>query len=112
VIRLSNLTPVDLHVLLENVRRVFAAGNTGIPEAPDLAITAFMEHCSRQIGDAYFRTPRNSVKAFVQLLSILEQNPGVGWSSLLGQVAIATDEAAGSDAVAPGGDDELSGFKL
>lgn len=112
VIRLSNLTPVDLHVLLENVRRVFAAGNTGMPEVPDPAITAFMEHCSRQIGDAYFRTPRNSVKAFVQLLSILEQNPGVSWPSLLGQVAIATDEAAASDAVAPGGDDELSGFKL
>lgn len=110
VIRLSNLTPEDLHVLLENVRRVFASGNTALPAVPDAAIIAFMQHCSKQIGDAYFRTPRNSVKAFVQLLSILEQNPAVAWSSLLGQIAVAHDESAG--APPPGDDDELSGFKL
>lgn len=110
VIRLSNLTPEDLHVLLENVRRVFTSGATTLPEIPDAAITAFMQHCSKQIGDAYFRTPRNSVKAFVQLLSILEQNPTVAWSSLLGQVVVAPDEATG--ATPPGNDDELTGFKL
>lgn len=110
VIRLSNLTPEDLHVLLENVRRVFASGATTLPAIPDAAITAFMQHCSKQIGDAYFRTPRNSVKAFVQLLSILEQNPTAGWASLLDQVAVVPDEATG--APPPGGDDELSGFKL
>ena len=43
---------------------------------PDEALTAFMAHCSNRIGDAYFQTPRNTVKAFVNLLSVLEQNPG------------------------------------
>ncbi len=110
VIRLGNLTPEDLHVLLENVRRVFASGATALPDVPDAAITAFMNHCSKQIGDAYFRTPRNSVKAFVQLLSILEQNPAVGWPALLGQVSVAPDET--TDLPAQGDDDGLVGFKL
>jgi hypothetical protein len=110
VIRLSNLTPEDLHVLLENVRRVFASGNGTLPEVPDAAIAAFMQHCNKQVGDAYFRTPRNSVRAFVQLLSVLEQNPAVTWPNLLGQVEVAPDETAGTPP--SGDDDELSGFKL
>ena len=43
---------------------------------PDEAFQTFMEHCSQRIGEAYFRTPRNTTKSFVHLLSILDQNPG------------------------------------
>ncbi len=110
VLRLTNLTPEDLHILLENVRRVFAAGDAAKSILPDEAIGAFMQHCSRQIGDAYFRTPRNSVKAFVQLLSILEQNPDADWQTLLGRVTVTKDGAAAPDATGDG--DELTSLKL
>ena len=40
-----------------------------------------MTHCSKRIGDAYFRTPRNTITAFVGMLSVLSQNPGVDWRS-------------------------------
>jgi hypothetical protein len=77
VIRLANLTQEDLFVLLSNIRTVMQDSDQQIP---DEAITAFMTHCSERIGEAYFRTPRNTVTAFVNLLSVLEQNQGIDWS--------------------------------
>jgi hypothetical protein len=50
-----------------------------------------MEHCSRKIGEAYFRTPRTTITAFVNLLSVLEQNKNVDWRDLLGAVDIKPD---------------------
>jgi hypothetical protein len=35
---------------------------------PDEAFAAFMQHCEKKIGEAYFRTPRNTIKAFLDLL--------------------------------------------
>ncbi|MAS44460.1 MAG: ATP-binding protein [Rhodobacteraceae bacterium] len=124
VLRLANLTPEDLFVLLANIRRVFSAQDG--PDLPDEALTAFMAHCSERIGEAYFRTPRNSVKAFVSLMSVLEQNPETDWRELIGEAEIAPeggddlsdiDEAAGAAAPADqpaeaGKDDDLASFRL
>ena len=108
VIRLANLTPEDMFVLLTNIRRVMQDEDTAVP---DEALTAFMTHCSTRIGDAYFRTPRNTVKEFVNMLSVLEQNPGTGWRDLVGSLEPETD----SDPNAGTGemdDDELESFRL
>ena len=115
VVRLACLTPEDLFILLSNVRRVMQDDNRSLP---DEALEAFMAHCSDRIGEAYFRTPRNTVTAFVNLVAVLEQNPGVEWSDLvektevtkdLGEDLSDVDEAAGSRS---SGDDELITFKL
>jgi hypothetical protein len=113
VIRLSNLTPEDVHVLLERLRNVFASGDPSRHLVPDEALAAFMEHCSKHVGDAYFRTPRNTVKAFVQLLSVLEQNPGTDWRALIGEATVEADNAMidAVDAEEPD-DDALSSLKL
>ena len=91
VIRLANLSPEELYVLLTKLRLVQASGDPARYLLPDDALIAFMEFCSRRIGDAYFRTPRNSIKAFVQLLQILEQNPTANWHELLGAVEVQVD---------------------
>lgn len=110
VIRLANLTPEDMYVLLSNIRRVMQ-GEDGV--LPDDALTAFMTHCSDRIGDAYFRTPRNTVTAFVNLLSVLEQNPGVDWRALVGSVDVAEDGGDDTSDIGDGGaNDELASFKL
>jgi hypothetical protein len=70
-----------------------------------------MEHCSKTIGDAYFKTPRNTVTAFVNLLAVLEQNPSAQWQSLLGGVALDPDANPDVDDDA-GSDDELSTLRL
>jgi P-loop Domain of unknown function (DUF2791) len=91
VLSLSQLTKEDLYVLLANIRSVYAFGDPARHLVPDDALEAFMHHCSTRIGDAYFRTPRNTVTAFVSLLSVLEQNAQADWRELLGAVSIAVD---------------------
>jgi hypothetical protein len=113
VIRLQSLTPEDLLVLLGNIRMVFASGDPSKFLVPDEALTAFMEHCDRRIGEAYFRTPRSTVKAFVHMLSVLEQNPGTRWEELLDRIPIAPDEPDVSvNADGNGDGDELTSLRL
>ncbi|MCW0234267.1 MAG: ATP-binding protein [Ferrovibrio sp.] len=91
VVRLPSLTPEDLLVLLSNIRSVFAHGDPAKNLVPDEALPMFMDHCNKRIGDAYFRTPRNTIKAFIHFLNVLEQNPATNWKELLGNVDVAVD---------------------
>jgi hypothetical protein len=106
ILRLQNLSAEDLLVLLSNIRSVFAFGDPSKYLLPDDALPTFMDHCNRRIGEAYFKTPRTTVTAFVQLLSVLEQNPGTDWRSLLGALRVEADAAGG---VAEGGSDKIGG---
>lgn len=118
VIRLQSLTPEELYVLLTNIRRVFALGDTDNFLIPDQALNAFMSHCNDKIGEAYFRTPRNTAKTFVNLLSVLEQNPGASWTELLNAAEIEAetplDETALDQSVEDSdeSDDDLTSFRL
>jgi hypothetical protein len=117
VLRLASLTQEELYVLLQKLRHIYASGDSARYLLPDGALSAFMAHCMRQVGEAYFRTPRNTIKAFVDLLAILEQNPGADWQQLLGHVSIKEDAGAALEAQAgekaiASDDDELASFKL
>ncbi|MBY5482088.1 ATP-binding protein [Rhizobium leguminosarum] len=105
VVNLPSLTPEELYHLLERLRDVFAGGKTERWLVPDEALTAFMDHCANRVGEAYFRTPRNTVKAFVDLLAILEQNPQAKWQDLLGQVEVAEDRQGAADTEVSESDD-------
>lgn len=111
VIRLQNLSPEDFLILLGNIRAVFALRDPERYLVPDEALSAFMDHCSRRIGEAYFRTPRNTIKAFVQFLAILEQNPSLDWRNLIGGLSL-DDDLNEEDLAEAGDDDELSAFSL
>ncbi|HKP76129.1 MAG TPA: ATP-binding protein, partial [Longimicrobiaceae bacterium] len=123
VVRLANLTPEELYVLLGKLRHVQAAGDPAAYFLPDEALHAFMEHCHARVGAAYFQTPRASIRAFVQLLAVLEQNPGTEWRTLLGTVDVAPetnpdleplpDDEDAPPSPAPGaGSDALTTFRL
>jgi len=84
VVPLSSLTPEDFYMLLLKIRGVYAFGDSTRHLISDDGILSFMQHCSKRIGDMYFRTPRTTITAFVNLLAVLEQNPGTSWQSLLG----------------------------
>ncbi|MCI1024910.1 ATP-binding protein [Pseudomonas putida] len=111
VIRLSSLTPEDFYVLLQKLRNVYAFGETEKFLLPDEAIPAFMAHCNQRLGEAYFRTPRTTITAFINLLAVIEQNPTADWRALLGAVELAKDEAGKQDLEVEA-DDELASFKL
>ena len=122
VIRLPNLTPEDFLVLLTRLRHVYAYGDTSKYLVPDDGLQAFMLHCSQRVGDAYFRTPRNTIKAFLDMLAVLEQNPDVTYADLIGEVEIEQDRNPdlvplpdgdeADTATAAEDDDELASFKL
>ena len=120
VIRLAGLSPEDLYVLLRKLRHVHAGGDPEKYLVPDEALTAFMEHCSDRIGEAYFRTPRSTIREFVNLLAVLEQNPETSWQERLGHVEIAPEsnpdllplEESDEDLPTDPGDDELASFQL
>ena len=111
VLRLASLTPEDFYVLLNKLRHVYAGGDTAKYLVPDEAIPAFMAHCAQRLGEAYFRTPRTTITAFINLLAILEQNPTADWTELLGHVAVEKDTGGAAD-TAVDDDDELASFKL
>src|SRR6266511_1740974 len=91
VLRLANLTPEDFYVLLGDLRHIHASGDPAAYLVPDEALHQYMTHCQARIGEAYFRTPRNTIKGFLDLLAILEQNPGQDWRALIGTVDIPAD---------------------
>lgn len=94
VLQLTNLSPEDLYVLLGKIRHVYAAGEVKQYLIQDEGIQQFMAHCSGRIGDAYFRTPRNTITAFVNLLAVLDQNPQAKVSDLIAQTDIRAEPGA------------------
>ena len=91
VLRLSNLTKEELYLLLVNLRHVFASGNEEKYLVPDEALLAFLHHCANKIGESYFRTPRTTIKSFLDLLSVLEQYPNYKWSDIIASVDVQQD---------------------
>ena len=63
-LHLASLTPEELYILLKNLRHVYAAGDTSAYLIPDEALEAFLHHCNKTVGSAYFRTPRNTIRRF------------------------------------------------
>ncbi len=108
VLRLANLAPEDVFVLLTKLRHVYAGGDPTRYLVPDQALTAYMAHCARRIGDAYFRTPRETVRGFLDLLALVDQHPDLRWSALLDTIDVvpAHDPDLSPD------DDELTSFRL
>ncbi|WP_373990815.1 ATP-binding protein [Duganella sp. BuS-21] len=111
VIRLASLSPEDFYVMLLKLRNVYAFGMPEKYLLPDEAIAPFMAHCARRLGDSYFRTPRTTITAFINLLAVLEQNPGQDWKPLIDVVDVEPDTGGSADAEIDV-DDELASFKM
>ena len=50
-----------------------------------------MNYCANKIGESYFRTPRNTIKGFLDLLAILEQYPSLKWDDIIEKIEIKKD---------------------
>jgi len=130
VLNLSSLSQEDMFILLKKLRNVYAGGDESKYLIPDEALQAFMIHCSNKVGDAYFRTPRTTIKEFVNLLAVLDQNPNADWNILLNNVSLKPEAnpdlaipfdtgmmETGVEGITPqekerGDDDKLSDFRL
>lgn len=120
VVRLRNLTPEDLVVLLRNIRNVHACGDATKYIVPDDALIAVLKKASETLGADYYKTPRDVVRSFVGLLNVLEQNPDRKWQDFLNQGIIklsekplsTEEEIARGSPPTPDSDDNLASFKL
>ena len=112
VIKLQNLRPEDVYVLLTNIRNVQAAGNADNYLISDDGIRVYLEDCHNRMGAAFFQTPRDTVKDFVNLLNMLEQNPNQTWQEHF-EVNKQTDKANVNDGLVDDKpDDDLTKFVL
>ncbi len=91
VIRLSNLTQEDFYVLLTKLRDVYESGDGGRPLVSDDGVQQFMSYCSGRIGDAYFRTPRTTIREFMNLLAVLDQNPDKSLTDIIGAISLTEE---------------------
>ncbi len=120
VLRMPNLSKEELYVLLKNLRNVFARGKEEDYLVPDEALIAYMNYCANRIGDCYFRTPRNTIKGFLDLLSILEQYPSTKWNDIIEKIEIKKDiepteienVLSSNGELSKNEEDEFSTFKL
>lgn len=126
-LHLSVLTHEELYILLRNLRNVYALGDPDKYLVPDDALVSFLKHCFTKIGEAYFRTPRSIIKAFLDMLSVLEQSPEITWDKLVESVQLEEDRPTDmdieiddeEDSTATGGlsmsddtENELGSFKI
>jgi hypothetical protein len=125
VIRLTALSPEDLFVLLTKLRNIQASGDPAKYLVPDEALHAFLAHCSQRIGASYFQTPRNTIRAFLDLLAVLETSPESAWTDLIAALPVHADIAPivddetqtntpqhASSSVDGAGDDAFATFRL
>ena len=120
VVRLQNLAPEELLVLLRNVRNVHAYGDPTKYIVPDEALVAVLKKASETLGAQYYKTPRDIVRSFVGLLNVLEQNPNRKWQEFLNQDSVkppekplsVEEEISREAPPAAGGKEELATFKL
>ena len=83
VIFLNNLSIEDTYVLLQNIRTVFAKGEIEKFLITDEGIEEFLQYCARTLGIEFYQTPRDMVRKYVSMLSLLELNPGKTWKDIV-----------------------------
>lgn len=111
-LHLANLTPEELYILLENIRHIYASGDPEKYLVPDEALEAFLFHCSNKVGDAYFRTPRNTIKAFADLLAVIDQNKTISWKDLIESLDIRHERVSDMPEISIEADGDLANFTL
>lgn len=115
VIKLENLRPEDCFVLLANIRRVHVGDGEESQLIPNEGIEGYLNDCNARMGAAYFQTPRDTVKDFVNLLNMLEQDSTRTWNDLIKSNVFANTQATSeseSFSSFASDDDDLSEFKL
>lgn len=112
-LHLACLSPEELYILLKNLRHIYASGDSTKYLVPDDSLTAFLIHCNQTIGEAYFKTPRNTIKAFLDMLTVIEQHPEISWQQLLESLKIEEEKNSDMEIeIEIENDDNLTDFRL
>ncbi|QJD95705.1 DUF2791 family P-loop domain-containing protein [Mucilaginibacter robiniae] len=88
VIRLLPLDNNEIFVLLKKLKEIFDFNYNVTLEISDGDIQQFMEELFNKPGAAEFLTPREVIRDFLNILSILRQNPGLDKQHLFGELQV------------------------
>jgi len=88
VIRLLPLTHNEVFVLLQKLKEIFDFNYGSQLAISDADIHAFMEEMFNKPGASEFLTPRGVIRDFLNILSLLRQNPGLNKKKLFGEIQI------------------------
>lgn len=91
VIRILPLDHNEIFVLLKKLKEVFDFNYTVNIDVTDEDIHAFMEEMFNKPGAAEFLTPREVIRDFLNILSLLRQNPSLDKKRLFGEIEIADE---------------------
>lgn len=83
VIKLPSLTAEEIFVLLQKIRNIHNDQSQKTIQMNDGDIHAYMEETLRRMGAKEFTTPRELIREFVDLLSLLVQYPQKTWQELV-----------------------------
>lgn len=83
IINLPNLTPEELVVCFKNIRNIYSRYESEKFLICDEGIHRYLTRCYEKMGASSFLSPREAIKDFVGLLSILEQNPNKTWRDFI-----------------------------
>jgi hypothetical protein len=98
VIRLMPLSHNEIFVLLKKLKAIFDLNYKVQLDIKDEEIQLFMEEMFNKPGASEFLTPREVIRDFLNILSIIRQNPDVDKKQLFGQIEIR-DERPDESAV-------------
>jgi hypothetical protein len=88
VIRLMPLDNNEIFVLLKKLKLIFDFNYNTQMDVSDGDIQQFMEELFNKPGAAEFLTPREVIRDFLNILSILRQNPGLDKQKLFGELQV------------------------
>jgi hypothetical protein len=94
VLGLSPLSKEELFVLLTRLRDIHSNFDATKHVLPDNGVQGFFAHIFSRMGAEAHLNPRDVIKEYLGLLTILENNPEKKWSDLLPNIKIqhSTDE--------------------
>ena len=84
VIRLETLNNEEIYLLLERLRDVFCAHNRIDGILTTEQMVDFMQMVANRIGAEKLLTPREVTRDFISLMTLLHQNPGATYESIIG----------------------------
>lgn len=88
VIRLLPLSHNEVFVLLQKLKEIFDFNYQAELTISDTDIEAFMEEMFNKPGASEFLTPREVIRDFLNILSLLRQNPGLDKRKLFSDIQI------------------------
>lgn len=89
VIQLRPLSHNEIFVLLQKLKQIFDFNYSVLIDIDDDFIQAFMEEVYNRPGTSEFLTPREVIRDFLNILSLLRQNPEMDKQQLLEKMEVS-----------------------